>query len=173
MAEERVCIFIDGSNLYHCLKADHGRANIDFERFIAALCKGRTLMRAYYYTAPRDQTTDATKYEEQQRFFAYLWRVPYLQVELGRLEKRGDTWVEKGVDVSLAVDMLELAYRNAYDTAILVSGDGDFARVAKAVKALGKHVENAFGHCGQSRQLRQACDVSVLLDSNFMKSIFL
>jgi uncharacterized LabA/DUF88 family protein len=32
------------------------------------------------------------------------------------------TYVEKGVDTSLAVDMAMLAYRNMYDVAILVSG---------------------------------------------------
>ncbi|MBC7264846.1 MAG: NYN domain-containing protein [Chloroflexi bacterium] len=173
MSNERVAIFIDGSNLYHSLQADYGTAAIDFEKFIQTLCAGRKLMRAYYYNAPRDQTSDPDKYNEQQKFFDRLRKVPYLQVELGRLEKHSGAWVEKGVDVSLAVDMLELAYRNAYDTAIIVSGDADFARVAEAVKSLGKHVENAFCHTGQSRRLREACDRFILLDSDYMGPIFL
>jgi len=39
---------------------------------------------------------------------------------------RGDTAVEKGVDVTLATDLLRMGWMNLYDVAVLVSGDGDF-----------------------------------------------
>ncbi|GAG58010.1 unnamed protein product, partial [marine sediment metagenome] len=35
-------------------------------------------------------------------------------------------------------DIISLAYENAYDTAVLVSGDGDFVPVVKKVKELDK-----------------------------------
>lgn len=171
MSDERVAIFIDGSNLYHCLQNDHGKASIDYQKLVEALRGDRKLMRAYYYNAQQDQTTDAGK--AQQKFFNYLHSVPYFQVKLGRLESRpGGAVVEKGVDIALAVDILELAYCDAYDTAILVSGDADFAIVVEAVKRRGKHVENATGSHGQSRHLREACDRFVLLDSAFLKDVF-
>ena len=48
-------VFIDGSNLYHSLRADYGRADIDFARFPAALCgPDRELIRSYYYNAQID-----------------------------------------------------------------------------------------------------------------------
>ena len=37
--------------------------------------------------------------------------------------------------------MVSLAYENAYDTAVLVSGDGDFVPVVKRVKNLNKKVD--------------------------------
>ena len=37
--------------------------------------------------------------------------------------------------------MVSDAYENAYDTAILVSGDGDFVPVIKKMKYLGKKIE--------------------------------
>jgi uncharacterized LabA/DUF88 family protein len=37
--------------------------------------------------------------------------------------------------------MVSLAYENAYDTAVLVSGDGDFLPVVKKVKELDKTTE--------------------------------
>ena len=51
--------------------------------------------------------------------------------------------VEKGVDVSLAVDMVEGAYNNEYDVCLLVSEDSDFVPALKAVKKMGKITELA------------------------------
>ncbi len=42
-------------------------------------------------------------------------------------------YIVKGDDIHLATDLIVLAYKNAYDTAILVSGDGYFAPAIKAV----------------------------------------
>ncbi len=49
--------------------------------------------------------------------------------------------IEKKVDIQIAIDIISLAYENAYDTAVLVSGDGDFIPVVKKVKELDKNVE--------------------------------
>ena len=70
--------------------------------------------------------------------------------------------VEKGVDVKLAVDMLN--FSSIYDTAILVSGDGDFEYAIYGAKNMGKHVENAYFSSGHSDQLKQSCDKFILLD---------
>ncbi len=106
--------------------------------------ENRKLIRIYYYNAPHKKEIDEEKYKSQQKFFSLLERTPYLELKLGRLEPRGDTFIEKGVDILLAVDMLKYAYDDLYDTAILVSGDGDFAAAVNAVKDRGKHVEHAY-----------------------------
>jgi len=49
--------------------------------------------------------------------------------------------IEKKVDIKIAIDIISLAYENAYDTAVLVSGDGDFVPVVRKVKELDKKVE--------------------------------
>ena len=81
--------------------------------------------------------------------------------------------MEKGVDIRIAVDMLQFAQRGVYDTAILVTGDGDFAYAVKAVKDLGKDVESACTRRGQARVLRGACDRFVDLDEGFLRDVFL
>lgn len=166
---ERIAIFIDGSNFYHGLKATFGKANIDFEKFAEKLCGGRTLVRTYYYNVPVNRQDGEERYRSQQKFFAKLHNIPYMEVKLGRLVKRPGGMVEKGVDVKLAVDMLVMAFSGIYDTAILVSGDGDFDSAAYGAKNMGKHVENAYFSKGHSDQLKKACDKTILLDEDFLR----
>ena len=49
--------------------------------------------------------------------------------------------IEKKVDIKIAIDIISLAYENTYETAVLISGDGDFVPVVKKVKELDKNVE--------------------------------
>jgi len=195
--KERVAIFIDGSNFYHGLKNCIGNTKIDFAKFSDLLCADRELVRAYYYNAPVNQQEFPDIYKDQQKFFDSLKTVPYFVLKLGRLEKRtikidkeelvktfgedtakiilekwGEvvvTYVEKGVDIDLATDMLRLAYNNAYDTAIIVTGDGDFVSAVNGVKDMGKHVENANFSDGKGYHIRTACDKFIPLDKDFLK----
>jgi uncharacterized LabA/DUF88 family protein len=176
VTDERVAIFIDGSNLYNCLKQEFGKASLSLEKFAQQLVGARALVRTYYYNAPLPQANDADEKQRaasQQKFFDSLRRIPYLELRLGRLERRENSMVEKGVDIKIAVDMLRLAYNNTYDTAILVSGDGDFADAVQAVKDTGKHVENASVKICQSFHLRQTCDRFILMDSAFLAPLWL
>lgn len=196
--KERVAIFIDGSNFYHGLKKCIASTKIDFAKFSELLCGDRELIRTYYYNAPVNQQDFPETYKDQQRFFNSLKAVPYFVLKLGRLEKRtikvdrekliktfgkdiantivekwGDTivtYVEKGVDIDLAADMMRLAYNNAYDTAIIITGDGDFVSAVKGVKDMGKHVENANFKDGKGYYIRTACDKFISLDKRFLKS---
>jgi len=164
MADERVTIFIDGANLLHGLSQDFDRIDVDFELIVKKLLNDRFLSRVYYYTALPDQNLDPDRFAKQQRFLTAIQRKSYFSVVLGRLEKRpNDIYVEKGVDISLAIDLLDLAYHNTYDTAILVTGDGDFSRAVQIVQRMGKHVENASTPSCLSYHLRNTCDKTVLL----------
>jgi uncharacterized LabA/DUF88 family protein len=91
---------------------------------------------------------------------------------LGRLEPRGNTFIEKGVDIFMAVDMLKYAYDDIYDVAIVVSGDGDFAEAVEAVKDLGKHVEHAYFRNAPTTALKIACDKHIPLDEVCLSPCF-
>ncbi|MEE9613643.1 MAG: NYN domain-containing protein [Thermodesulfobacteriota bacterium] len=184
MADDRVVIFIDGSNFYHGLKGHcSGKTKINFEKFANKLVNGRKLVRTYYYNAPVDQLENPEKYKAQQKFFSALDRVPYLERSLGKLVRRTrsftcssckkvdstDFRMEKGVDVSIAVDMLVTAHRDLYDIAILVSGDGDFEKAMRGVKDTGRHVENAYFKGGHSNLLMKECDKFTELSKDFLK----
>jgi len=55
-----------------------------------------------------------------------------------------ETFIEKGVDIALASDVLSLATAKAYDVAIIVSGDFDFHQVIDDVQKQGLIVEVAY-----------------------------
>jgi uncharacterized LabA/DUF88 family protein len=178
MSDDRIMIFIDGSNFYHNLKTNHFNAKIDFKKFSDLLCRERRYIRTYYYNTPLKQEEDHSEYRKQQTFFDALRRTPYLELKLGYFLKKTKTCpncgsvlnyrVEKGCDVTLAVDMMSMAYKGLYDVAILVSSDGDFASACQCVKDLGKHVENAYFENGHSWHLLNVCDDRILIDQDLI-----
>ena len=81
---------------------------------------------------------------------------------------------EKAVDVKLAVDLLEFV--DIYDTAIIVSGDGDYVPAVQAVKNRGKQVVNVSFETrggkllpGGARSLNQITDKSLIVQYDRMR----
>lgn len=173
--QERISIFIDGSNLYYSLKSLEV-SKIDYQKLVNMLKKDRLLVSVYYYNAPLDISVDSKKYWEQQKFFDALRRIPGFNVSLARLRKhkREDGTFKfevKGDDIFLAVDLVSGAYENLYDTALIVSGDEDFVPAIKKVQKLGKKVENIYFCATSSNYLKKTCDSSFCIDKKIAKSI--
>ncbi|MBS3090561.1 NYN domain-containing protein [Candidatus Pacearchaeota archaeon] len=173
--QERISIFIDGSNLYYSLK-DLGVAKIDFQKLVDLLKKGRLLVSVFYYNAPLDISVDAKKYWEQQKFFDALRRIPGFNVILARMRKHkreNGTFVfeVKGDDIYFATDLVSGAYEDLYDTALIVSGDEDFVPAIRKVQKLGKKVENIYFWSTSSNYLKKTCNTSFCIDKKIAKSI--
>jgi uncharacterized LabA/DUF88 family protein len=162
-------VFIDGSNFYHALKQARGDAKIDFAYLVKQIVGQRRLMRAYYYNAPVNRNEVPEQYKRQQRFFAGIQALDYFELRLGELVRRADHMIEKGVDVRLAVDMVAFAAKDLYDTAVVVSADGDFAHAIQYVKDMGKHVEVAYLPQAKARRLRQVCDKFIPLGGDYLR----
>ena len=169
---QRVAIFIDGSNLYHSLEENCGRADLDFQGFTRKVLKDRELFRVYYYNVLQDADMRTQGHQEQQKFLASLYSIPYLEVRLGTAKQRGDVMVEKGVDIMLATDLLQFAWRDLYDVAVLVSGDGDFTYALQAVKNVGKYVEVAAFPSNLALDLAQVADDRQFLDPEFFRELW-
>ncbi|MBX3139670.1 MAG: NYN domain-containing protein [Trueperaceae bacterium] len=165
MPAERVAIFIDGSNLYNGMRENLRNTRVNLAELINQLLRDRPLFRTYYYNAPLTDDYDEELREGQQRFFDSLRRIPYVTVRFGKLHRRPDgSMVEKGIDVAIAVEALSLAYEDAYDTALLVSGDGDYVELVEAVKRRGKHVECAMFRNQSAGTLLEHVDIFQNLD---------
>ncbi len=170
--EDRVAIFIDGSNLYHALQSNFKRHNLNFAEFANKLTGSRHLFRTYYYNVLQDQTRWPEGYREQQEFLDILRKTPYLEVRLGSTKMAQGVPVEKGIDIMLATDLLHFAWNGLYDVAVLVSGDSDFAYALQAVKNMGKHVEVAYFESNVSKDLLDVADNRHLLNRDFFKGLW-
>jgi uncharacterized LabA/DUF88 family protein len=170
--ENRIAIFIDGSNLYHALRSNFKRHDLNFTEFTNKLCGSRQLFRIYYYNVLQDQVQWPEGYREQQEFFDILRKTPYLEVRLGGTKVAQGVAVEKGIDIMLATDLLYFAWNDCYDVALLVSGDSDFAYALQAVKNMGKHVEVAYFERGGSKDLLNVADNQNLLNRSFFKGLW-
>lgn len=169
---DKVMIFIDGHNLYKSCETTFGLqiGAAEIEKLSKRLLGHRELVRIYYYDARPDRTRQPALHQRKQRFFAQLQRISDLEFRPGRLVYP-DNWPhckprQKGVDAMLIVDVFKHAYRGDFDTAILVSNDGDFAEALQEVKAWGKHVEAVL--FGGSQQLRKAADVVIAMRRDFL-----
>jgi uncharacterized LabA/DUF88 family protein len=170
IVKERVVIFIDGSNIFHAIRALN--IKIDYSKMIKFLSNDKYLIRAYYYSSmPRveDVERDTPEWDSlmrQRKFISELKNMG-IKPRMANLRKLATgEWLEKEVDIMLATDMLALAFRDAYDTAILVSGDSDFCYTVETIQDLGKRVVNATFKRNSSPLLRAVCDEVIILDEH-------
>ncbi|MGB3693241.1 MAG: NYN domain-containing protein [Spirulinaceae cyanobacterium] len=126
----RVAIFIDGSNLFYA--ALQLGIEIDYTKLLYRITSGSRLLRSFFYTG-----VDRTN-EKQQGFLLWMRRNGY-RVIAKDLVQLPDGSKKANLDVEIAVDMMALV--GAYDTAVLVSGDGDLAYAVDAVSYRGARVE--------------------------------
>ena len=145
----RTLVIIDGQNLYHLAKACWGPGgtydwpsyDVDkLARALVALQPGRTLEEIRFYTGvPR---------QEVSPFWNAFWRNKAgflarqgIAVYMGSVNAGGQ---EKGVDVSIALDLVSATYNQTYDAVIIVSQDSDFGPAVDLAKRIAQ---------SQSRQL--------------------
>ena len=134
-ANERIALFIDGSNLYAAAKALN--FDIDYKRLLKYFTDQARVVRAYYYTA----LLDDQEYSPLRPLVDWLDYNGYTLITKPTKEftdANGLRKIKGNMDMELAVDMLELAPH--LDHMVLFSGDGDFRRVVEAVQSKGLRV---------------------------------
>jgi uncharacterized LabA/DUF88 family protein len=154
--EQRVGVFIDTQNLYHCAKNLY-HAKVNFGKVVEEAVAGRSLIRAVAYVI-------TTESGEEKNFFEALGKMGIetktkdLQVFAGGAKKAD--W-----DIGLAVDAIKLAPK--LDAVILVSGDGDFVPLVEYLKTNeGCQVELVSFGKSTSAKLIETADDFTDLDEN-------
>ena len=72
----------------------------------------------------------------------------------------------EGVDTLITLDLVRLAQRRAYDTALLVAGDRDLAEPVRVAQDEGRQLVLALPEgADAARKLKQLADSVILLDS--------
>ena len=144
----RTIVFVDGQNLYHLARvawpspssSPYAWPSYDVEKLAHALTSkspSRVLTEIRFYTGVPDPAAGSS-----QRFWHGFWsnKIRYLRsrgvyVYRGRVNTGGQ---EKGVDVSLALDLVQATYDQRYEAAIIVSQDSDFGPAVRLAKQIAK-----------------------------------
>lgn len=77
-------------------------------------------------------------FEGQKKLLAELKDNPLIEIKTTPLKQKEGEIYQKGVDVLLATDLVHLAHIDAYDIAIILSGDTDLIEAVRLIKDLGK-----------------------------------
>jgi uncharacterized LabA/DUF88 family protein len=83
---------------------------------------------------------------------------------------QADVYVEKAVDVMLALDVVTLAYANSYDTAYILSCDGDLTPAVQTVRSVGKKVFAA--SCDSGYQIGKAVNTFIPLQASWFNDCY-
>ena len=123
----------------------------------------KNALRSYYYTSV---VGDERKIESVRES---LWNLNF-SPEVFKKDRQQEK--AKGVDIALTKDLLSHAFRDNYDVAVLIAGDGDYVPLIEEVKRLGKLVYVAFFTQveGLNRELRIHSDHFCGLDKVFAKA---
>lgn len=144
---ERVVVFVDGNNLYHRLKENNWNTWTDIGLLAKRLVGNRLLQHIYYYNAATPGNKPYT--EKHNAYYSHVKKTPSLTFRFSWLQpiKKADeygvyqSYREKGSDTAMTTDIVSLAARDEYDTAIIVASDGDYKPAAEILASYDKSVE--------------------------------
>ena len=136
----RVMVFIDGNNLYHGVKARDWGSWIDIGKLAKKVVGQRDLVHIFYYNAPPPGGKTYT--EKANAYLAFVQKTPNLTMRKSRLQgiTKADeyasyqSYVEKGADTALSSDLVLQAAKNTFDTAIIISSDGDYEPAVRTIR---------------------------------------
>jgi uncharacterized LabA/DUF88 family protein len=133
--QERLALFIDGSNLYAAARALN--FDIDYKRLLELFAAKGRMIRAFYYTA----LVEDQEYSPIRPLVDWLDYNGYTMVTKPTKEftdQTGRRKIKGNMDIELAIDVMEMA--DHLDHIVIFSGDGDFRRLVEAVQRRGTRV---------------------------------
>lgn len=175
-ARKQAVAFIDGQNLFHAAKEAFGYSfpNFDAGKLAAAVCRqqGWDLGEVRFYTGFPDATDNP--------FWNHFWVAKLAQmgrdnvtVFSRKLRYRNQTinipglgthsflvGQEKGIDVRIALDVLDFVWKEFCDVVLVFSQDQDLTEVADSIRKMAREqhrwikIACAYPHSPTSRNTR-------------------
>ena len=158
----RTYVYIDGFNLYHRLLQNSPHKWLNVKQLCEKLLKPvNQIISIKYFTDLVSGRSDPNQPIRQETYFRALKHyIPELSIYYGSFQTHpkmaklvtpihGKNYAEvykteeKGSDVNLAVHLLNDAWLNVYDAAVLISNDSDIAESLRLVKQ--HHPSKAIG----------------------------
>ncbi|WP_071674563.1 LabA-like NYN domain-containing protein [Nioella nitratireducens] len=133
--DERLALFIDGSNLYAAAKAL--AFDIDYKLLRQEFMQRGKLLRAFYYTALLEND-DYSPIRPLVDWLHYNGFSMVTKPAKEFIDSQGRRKVKGNMDIELTVDAMEIAPH--VDHIVLFSGDGDFRPLVEALQRKGVRV---------------------------------
>jgi len=149
----RTYVYIDGFNLYHRLLQNSPYKWLDVKQLCVHLLKPyNQIISIKYFTALVSGRSDPNQPIRQETYFRAMQHyIPELSIFYGSFQTHPKMaklvtpigthnyaevykTEEKGSDVNLAVHLLNDAWLDAYDSAVVISNDSDIAESLRLVK---------------------------------------
>ena len=133
--DERLALFIDGSNLYAAAKALG--FDIDYKLLRHEFMRRGKMLRAFYYTALLEND-DYSPIRPLVDWLHYNGFTMVTKPAKEYTDRDGRRKVKGNMDIELCVDAMELA--PYVDHIVLFSGDGDFRPMIESIQRKGVRV---------------------------------
>lgn len=133
--DEKLALFIDGSNLYAAAKAL--QFDIDYRLLRQEFMQRGKLLRAFYYTALLEND-DYSPLRPLVDWLNYNGFTMVTKTAKEFTDNQGRRKIKGNMDIELAVNAMEIA--DHVDHIVLFSGDGDFRSLVEALQRKGVRV---------------------------------
>lgn len=130
----KVYVFIDGENVFYSQRTLGWKISYHkFMKYFKKECGKST--KCFMYTGLDEDNTKQKKFIDMLDLTGYITRTKIIK----KIRKKDGSYQWKNnLDIELALEMVE--FKDKFDTAILVSGDSDFAVVLDKLKKAKKRV---------------------------------
>jgi len=105
------------------------------------------------------------------KFVYTLRKLPRFEVKLGRLGCVGGEFVQKRVDIALAVDLVRLSCERIIGKAVVVTGDSDFVPAIEAAKDAGVLMVLYYSPSSIHDELLSAVDECRIIDQELISKV--
>ena len=156
----KTTIFVDAGYLIAVTRRKNKR--VDLVKLSKVLAKDSWEKTIFYSALPKFGTTE---YSNAQRFHSKIARLDKFEVRFGRLQydKRGKA-TQKGVDMKLGIDLVQMSMKKDFDVAILITGDSDFLYAVQKAREANVKIKLAhFPGSSINREFQQSFDEYELL----------
>ena len=185
----KVMVFIDYQNFFISWKwKNRGRKPpfVDYQKLGRLINRQIPLdsevIKTYLFAyKPCDELMLLEPYQRYYNWLTGMKKTPYLEVIEGRQDihrihgvefdindPSTYTTEEKETDINIATHMITKGFQNAYDIAILVSGDTDYVQVIRTLHDLGKIVVIAHFPEQNIAKYQGMYDAEVILDDDLL-----
>lgn len=172
---EKSVVLIDAENVlygwFNYCEDNNLKEKIDYMKLIKKLSEETNLLRPYFYDAvpehipiKKKNFLQALQHQGVQLRTKVLKNRRYICTNCKNVDIRK---IQKGVDVSLATDILRHAWQGSCEICIIVSGDEDYRDAIECIKDKGIKVWVASFKKSLSNDVAMIADKVVLLDDIF------